>query len=41
MLSGCRPRTLLSATNFDVGGAPMTYYQNFNRDLAVSVWAEL
>ena len=25
----------------DVSGAPMTYYQIFNRDLAVSVWAEL
>ena len=24
----------------DVGGALMTYYQIFNRDLAVSVWAE-
>ena len=24
----------------DVGGAQMTYYQIFNRDLAVSVWAE-
>jgi len=24
----------------DVGGAQITYYQIFNRDLAVSVWAE-
>ena len=24
----------------DVGGAQMTYFQIFNRDLAVSVWAE-